>query len=122
MASEPNIAIVGAGPVGGILGAYLANAGHYVVLCDVLKSHLDAIKERGLAITGVREMTVRCERVAYGIAELSGFPKVDTIIIATKSSILPIIVPTTILWLRSGVTSVWPPMRKIPSSLQVSAI
>ncbi len=93
MASEPKVAVVGVGPVGGILGAHLAHAGHYVVLCDIQKPHLDAIKEKGLSISGFYEMTARCERVAYSISELSGFPAVDTIIVATKSSILPRVVP-----------------------------
>ena len=89
MASEPKIAIVGVGPVGGILAAHLALAGHYIVLCDVQKPHLDAIKERGLSITGFLEMTARCERVAYSISELANFPELDTIVISTKASILP---------------------------------
>ncbi|MGD1995222.1 MAG: ketopantoate reductase family protein [Anaerolineae bacterium] len=93
MAKKPKMAVVGVGPVGGILGAHLAKAGHYVVLCDIQKPHLDAIKERGLAITGVLEMTAECDRVAYGISELSGFPEVDTIIISTKASVLPQIIP-----------------------------
>lgn len=93
MASEPKIAIVGAGPVGGILGAHLAHAGHYIVLCDIQKPHLDTIRERGLTLTGVAEMTAKCERVACGVSELSGFPMVDTIIIATKASILPDLIP-----------------------------
>ncbi len=93
MADEPKIAIVGAGPVGGILGAHLAHAGHYVVLCDIQRPHLDVIKEKGLSITGFLEMTAKCNRVAYQISELSGFPAVDTIVIATKASILPRILP-----------------------------
>lgn len=93
MAAQPKIAIVGAGPVGGILGAHLAHAGYYVVFCDIQKSHLDAIKEQGLAITGFLEMTARCRRVAYSIPGLSSFPALDAIIIATKASILPRIVP-----------------------------
>ena len=93
MSSEPKIAIVGAGPVGGILGAHLAHAGHYVVFCDVQESHLDAIREKGLTITGFLEMTARCNRMAYGISELSNFPTLDTIVIATKASILPRMVP-----------------------------
>ena len=74
MTSEPKVAIVGAGPVGGILGAHLAHAGHYVVLCDIQKPHLDAIKDRGLSITGAAEMTAQCGRVACGVSELSNFP------------------------------------------------
>jgi 2-dehydropantoate 2-reductase len=93
MAATPKIAIIGAGPVGGILGAHLACAGHYVVLCDILKDHLDAIKERGLTITGVSEMTARCGRVACGISELSDFPEADTIVISTKASIMPRLIP-----------------------------
>jgi 2-dehydropantoate 2-reductase len=93
MAREPKIAIVGVGPVGGVLGAYLARAGHYVVLCDIQKPHLDAIRTRGLSITGFARLTGTCERVAYGIAELSRFPAVDTVVIATKASALPRLVP-----------------------------
>jgi len=90
---RPKVAIIGAGPVGGILGAYLAHAGHYVVFCDIQRPHLDAIKEKGLAITGFLEMTAECQRVAYSISELSNFPAVDTVVIATKASILPRILP-----------------------------
>ncbi|MBU0496308.1 MAG: ketopantoate reductase family protein [Chloroflexi bacterium] len=91
--SEPKIAVVGVGPVGGILAAHLAHAGYHVVLCDVQKPHLDAIKTRGLSLTGVLEMTARCERLAYSISELSNFPAVDTVVVATKASILPYITP-----------------------------
>jgi 2-dehydropantoate 2-reductase len=93
MANEPKIAVVGVGPTGGILGGHLARAGNYVVLCDIQKPHLDAIKTKGLLITGFRELTARCERVAYGIAELTRFPAVDTIVVATKASVLPRLVP-----------------------------
>jgi 2-dehydropantoate 2-reductase len=95
MGSDPKIAIVGTGPVGGILGAHLAHAGHYVVLCDIQKPHLDAIKERGLFVTGFLEMTAECERLAYSLSELSNFA-VDTVVIATKSSVLHRIMPELI--------------------------
>lgn len=102
MAKKPKIAIVGAGPVGGILGAHLAHAGHYVVLCDILKDHLDAIKERGLTIKGVSEITAKCDRLAYNISELSSFPEVDTIVISTKASIMPRIIPEIAKVVQSG--------------------
>jgi 2-dehydropantoate 2-reductase len=102
MKSEPKVAIVGAGPVGGILGAHLARAGHYVVLCDIQKPHLDAIKERGLSITGVAEMTAPCRRVACGVSELSNYPEVDTVIIATKASVLPRLLPDIAKLARPG--------------------
>jgi 2-dehydropantoate 2-reductase len=93
MTGEPKIAIIGVGPIGGILGAHLVCAGHYVVLCDILKDHLNAIRERGLRVTGIAEMTARCERVAYGVSELPNFPAVDTIVISTKASVMPRLVP-----------------------------
>ena len=89
MTGKPKIAIIGAGPVGGILGAHLSCAGHYVVLCDILRDHLNAIRERGLHITGTVELIARCEHVAYSVAELSNFPLVDTLVIATKASVMP---------------------------------
>jgi 2-dehydropantoate 2-reductase len=93
MASELKFAFIGAGPIGGILGAHLARAGHYVVLCDILKDHLDAIREKGLTITGALEVSARCDRLAYGISELANFPEINTIVISTKASILPQLVP-----------------------------
>ena len=102
MVSEPKIAIIGIGPVGGILGAHLAHAGHYVILCDIQKPHLDVIKNRGLSVTGATQVTARCERVAYGISELGDFPEVDTVIISTKSSILPRIVPQVAELIKPG--------------------
>ena len=54
------ITIVGAGAIGGTVGAYLDDAGYDVTLVDVAPEHLQAIKERGLRITGVRgERTFR---------------------------------------------------------------
>jgi 2-dehydropantoate 2-reductase len=93
MVSEPQIAIVGVGPVGGILGAKLAHAGHSVVFCDIQKPHLDVIKERGLSLTGVSELIAKCDQVAYGVNELSNFPDVNTVIIATKAAVLPRLIP-----------------------------
>jgi len=93
MASEPKIAIIGVGPVGGVLAAHLALAGHYIVPCDIQRPHLNVIKERGLSITGVSEMIAECKRVAYNVSELSNFPDLDTIIISTKASILPQLIP-----------------------------
>lgn len=48
------ITVVGAGAIGGIVGAYLDEAGYDVTLLDVAPEHVRAINERGLRITGVR--------------------------------------------------------------------
>lgn len=93
MANEHKIAIVGVGPVGGILAAYLSRAKHKVVLCDVLKGHLDAIRERGLKVFGVSEMAFKSDRVIQDVAELSDYPHIDTIVIATKASVMSQFIP-----------------------------
>ena len=46
------IAIIGAGPSGGILGAFLAQKNPDIVLVDVWQTHIDAIKNNGLKIVG----------------------------------------------------------------------
>ena len=48
------ITIVGAGAIGGTVGAFLSDAGYDVTLVDVDAAHVAAINERGLRITGLR--------------------------------------------------------------------
>ena len=54
--SMKKFGIIGAGPVGGIMGVHLANAGHHVVLVDVMTEHLDEIKINGFSLTGHTDM------------------------------------------------------------------
>ncbi|CUH40926.1 2-dehydropantoate 2-reductase [Jannaschia seosinensis] len=49
--TEP-ILIWGAGAIGGILGAYLARAGHTVHMVDIVEDHVHVMRQRGLAIEG----------------------------------------------------------------------
>jgi 2-dehydropantoate 2-reductase len=93
MVSEPKIAIIGVGPVGGILAAHLIHAGYYVVACDIQIPHLNVMQERGLSVSGVSEVVAECNKVAYNVSELINFPDVDIMIIATKASILPVMIP-----------------------------
>jgi 2-dehydropantoate 2-reductase len=51
--------IIGAGAMGGTIGAHMVRAGHEVILCDADRLHVDAINENGLRIIGpVNEFTV----------------------------------------------------------------
>jgi 2-dehydropantoate 2-reductase len=52
------ITIVGAGAIGGTLGAYLTRAGEAVTLVDRVREHVDAMNAHGLRIVGVEEFTV----------------------------------------------------------------
>lgn len=86
--------IIGAGPVGSIMAAHLANAGHNVTLIDILKAHMDEIKKSGLSVTGFKDLNVSFseKNICYGIDELSE-KDVDHIFISVKASALPQILP-----------------------------
>jgi 2-dehydropantoate 2-reductase len=58
------ITIVGAGAIGGTLGAYLARAGHEITLVDAVEDHVRAINQRGLSIEGAETFTVRVPAIA----------------------------------------------------------
>jgi 2-dehydropantoate 2-reductase len=50
------IAVIGAGPIGSILGGYLAKGGHEIAFVDILKDHLDAVKTKGLSVSGTADI------------------------------------------------------------------
>jgi 2-dehydropantoate 2-reductase len=54
-----DLVIVGAGAIGGLVGAHLARAGHRVVFVERDRDHVDAIRRDGLTISGAAEFTVR---------------------------------------------------------------
>jgi 2-dehydropantoate 2-reductase len=48
------LTIIGAGAIGGTVGAVLTQAGHDVTGVDVVREHVDVINQEGLRISGVR--------------------------------------------------------------------
>ena len=86
------IAIIGVGPIGGILGAHLAKSGEHVILVDILKDHLNAIKNNGLNVSGVVDMNARFEHFCYSVSEL-GRHEFDVVFISVKASVLKYILP-----------------------------
>ncbi len=76
------ILIWGAGAIGGILGAYLARAGHAVHMVDIVDDHVRVMRDRGLVIEGpVEEFTQRLP--ASTPAELEG--RYERVILAVKA-------------------------------------
>jgi 2-dehydropantoate 2-reductase len=56
--------VVGAGAIGGTVGAQMVRAGHDVLLCDADSAHVDAINREGLQIEGpVEQFTVPARAV-----------------------------------------------------------
>jgi len=76
------ITIVGAGAIGGMLGAHLSLAGHDVTLFDRDHEHIDAVRQKGLTIEGpIANFTVHPR--AFYAEELEG--NHDLIVVAVKS-------------------------------------
>ncbi|WP_391571282.1 ketopantoate reductase family protein [Cohnella sp.] len=52
------ITIVGAGAIGGILGAHLVRAGHDITFVEAQREHVQAIRENGLKVSGEADFVV----------------------------------------------------------------
>lgn len=87
---KPTIGIVGLGPVGSILAAHLAKSGEDVVVEDIVKELLLAVKEEGLRISGIKELTAKIDKTISSMSGLSNFNP-DIIFIATKACFLKVI-------------------------------
>jgi 2-dehydropantoate 2-reductase len=81
------VAVIGAGPVGGILAAHLLTSGHQVLLVDTWKEHLEHIRANGLHISGRNEMRVRSAQLFASIKDM-GDARPEYIFICTKACYL----------------------------------
>lgn len=85
----PKIAIVGAGALGGYVGGYLARDGHDVTLIDMWPENVEAMRGRGLELSGLTKpenFTVRTN--AIHLTELQAVSKsrpFDVAFVAVKS-------------------------------------
>ena len=84
-------AVIGVGPVGSILAGHLQQAGEDVRIVDILKDHVDTIREQGLHIGGMLDMTVKIPKTSYSITELAE-QEVDVVFVCVKASFLDIII------------------------------
>ena len=76
------VTIVGAGAIGGLAGAYMARAGHDIVLVDSWIEHVDAINRNGMFIDGIRgEIRIPVRALTPDRLE----PELEAVLIATKS-------------------------------------
>ncbi|MDQ1609764.1 MAG: 2-dehydropantoate 2-reductase [Microbacteriaceae bacterium] len=76
------LTIIGAGAIGGTIGAHMFRAGHDITLCDADKDYVEAIQRGGLLIEGpVNEFTVRIPAITP--AELPD--TIEHAIVAVKS-------------------------------------
>ena len=77
------ICVVGCGAVGSIFAAHLARSGeHEVFAYDLWQAHVDAIRERGLHLSGAADFTAKLAGATSGAKQI---PRCDYGIVATKS-------------------------------------
>src|ERR1700744_5346779 len=83
------IAVVGAGAVGGYVGASLAHAAHDVTLIDPWPEHVEAIRANGMNLYGMTDAERRTVRVnTMHLTEVQNLAKqkpIDIALISTKS-------------------------------------
>ena len=62
-----SFAVVGAGPVGCIVAAFLAKGGHEVILCDVVPSLLKPALDPGIIIEGAENLQQKVSKTCTNI-------------------------------------------------------
>lgn len=88
--SPKRFAVIGAGPVGAIVAAFLAKGGYDVTLCDVVQSLLEPALDPGIIIEGADTLQARVARVTTSVDDIVNDPP-DVIIITVKATALPLI-------------------------------
>ncbi len=83
-----NIGIIGAGPIGSIMAAYLARNKENVYLIDIKKELISAIRDKGITVTGAGDhFSIRVKDTADNTASLKQLD-VEFIFIAVKFNFL----------------------------------
>jgi 2-dehydropantoate 2-reductase len=94
-------AVVGAGPVGCIVAAFLADGGYEVTLCDVMSDLIAPAVDRGIIIEGAENLTRTVARTCKTVDEL-GDVKPEVIFITVKANALPLIASAIEAFHREG--------------------
>lgn len=83
-------AVIGAGPVGAIVAAFLTKGGYAVTLCDVVPGLLGPALDPGIIIEGADTLQIKVARTTTRIDDLVNDPP-DVIIVTVKATALPLI-------------------------------
>ena len=85
-----SFAVVGAGPVGSIVAAFLAKGGFEVTLCDVIPELIKPATDPGIIIEGAENLQQKVTRTCASVDEVAQY-KPDVVIITVKANALPLI-------------------------------
>jgi 2-dehydropantoate 2-reductase len=83
-------AVVGAGPVGNIVAAFLAKGRYQVTLCDVFPELVKPALEPGILIEGTEKFQVTVSRIVTSVDDLADDPP-DVIFLTVKANAVPLI-------------------------------
>jgi 2-dehydropantoate 2-reductase len=83
--SPKSYAVVGAGPVGCIVAAFLAKGGFEVTLCDVIPELVKPALDPGIKIEGAENLQMKVAHTYTAIDELANHPP-DVIFITVKAN------------------------------------
>jgi 2-dehydropantoate 2-reductase len=99
--SPQKFAVIGAGPVGCIVAAFLAKGGYEVTLCDVIPSLLNPALDPGIIIEGAEDIQQKVTKICTNVDELANHDP-DVIIITVKAHALPLIASSIESFCREG--------------------
>ncbi len=99
--SPRSFAVVGAGPVGCIVAAFLAKNGYDVTLCDVIPALLKPALDPGIILEGAENLRQAVTRTVSSIDDLEKH-RPDVIIITVKANALPLIASAIQGFIREG--------------------
>ena len=83
-------AVIGAGPVGCILAAFLSKGGYEVTLCDVLPELIQPAEDPGIVIEGAESLTQPVSKICGTVDDLAEDPP-DVIFLTVKAHAMPLI-------------------------------
>jgi 2-dehydropantoate 2-reductase len=96
-------AVVGAGPVGCIVAAFLAKGGFEVTLCDVVPALLAPALDPGIQLEGAEAFRQRVTRTCLAIDDLAAYDP-EVIFITVKANALPLIASAIEGFYKEGMT------------------
>jgi 2-dehydropantoate 2-reductase len=94
-------AVVGAGPVGCIVAAFLAKGGYEVSLCDVVPSLLAPALDPGILLEGAENFRQKVARTCPAVDDLAPYEP-EVIFITVKANALPLIASAIEGFFREG--------------------
>ncbi len=99
--SPKKFAVIGAGPVGCIVAAFLARGGYEVTLCDILPELIEPAKDPGIKIEGAENLEQKISSTCTLVDELAKSPP-EVLIITVKANALPLLASAIETFYRPG--------------------